>query len=192
MWICEQQGNNPVKLKVTGSEDRDGTRMASVMEAELAEFPDPTIGVRWFPRRISQSRILISTGKDDELLDTEELTVVEAEFNIPIDKKQFTLAALEMPEETLIIHRPDAFAEREDKDYLAGIASVGTAERPFTKWKENEEADLTAVDVEARKIKQLPRHEAESSSRFRFILWVNLFLVSGLFLFLGLLRWIRH
>ena len=182
LWISVDRGNSPIRLQATEPKEPDGTYVVSTMEAELAEFPDGT-RTCWFPKRIKQTRKQI-TDQSEEILDVEEISIIEAEFNVQIDEKQFSLSALDLPDDTLIIHRPDAFVGTEEKEYLANNSSEEVVTTPFTKWKETSETQLTKSDVESRK-RSLPGKAATAiepgGSRIWNLIWLNLLAV-GIFL----------
>lgn len=180
MWISEEKGNNPVRIQVTSAEDDMRSRIITSMEAELSEWVDGTKGSRWFPKHIRHSRELRSLDGVNQLLETEDLLITDAQFNIPIQKEQFTLAALELPNDTLIIHRPDAFAGLDAKQ----IPSAEKVEKPFKKWTGHQEVELTPQDAESRKARSASGDGPASSkgSSVRRFVWFNVLLISGFWL----------
>jgi hypothetical protein len=125
-------------------------------------------------------------------VESEEVTVTAAVFNKPIDASRFTLAALELPENTLIIHRPLAFAEEKD---LAAIESAGRSvpnDSPFTKWSANSESSLSKEDIEARRKKIPLATRAAPTHPVAAFVWFNLIGVGGAFVWYGISQRFRQ
>ena len=107
-WICEGRDSCPVRIDIKAPPDPDGTRLTDSMTAQLEQFDDASDevdGKRWFPRKIIQTRAILG-GTQRKVIETEEITVLTASFNKPIDGSQFTLKALNLPESTRIVYRP--------------------------------------------------------------------------------------
>lgn len=143
-WIDETRGFVPVRMKLTTGNSEDEVIQIETMEADVEQFRDG-LGVRWFPSHLSftlQSR----AGDVTTVLECEEILVLSAEFNFPVPEHRFTLKALDLPENTLIIHRPDPI-----------LNGQRPAEPPFTgprlqKWHESKATPLTPEDYKLRRL----------------------------------------
>ncbi|MEI8379511.1 MAG: hypothetical protein WCJ09_05250 [Planctomycetota bacterium] len=165
-----------MRIDIKAPPDPDGSQLIDSMQAQLEEFDDADDkedGRRWFPRKIVQSRTEV-VGASKNVLEREQITVVTASFNQPIDETQFTLSALELPEKTLINHRPAHGIRPEDLNALTAAGQTVPADSPLTKWSENNEASLTEEDMAARrKHVALVDKPARNPWRKR-LLWINL------------------
>lgn len=188
MWIDTERDYSPVKMQVLFPLEADQTRIVDMMEAELAQFANGT-DQRWFPNRIVQKRILRS-GDADRTLETEEIEVISADFNIPIPEDRFTLSALELPEDTLIVHRPESNRAQGSK-LLASQEKVSPVVAPsITKWDGQAEAKLTPADIEARQ-RKFPLPQGRSPTAAKMLLWINLIILGGTLFYFGIKRLYR-
>ena len=93
VWSGIDYGNAPVKIETKN--DVAGVRIYQYVESHLFFVPG---GKLWFPKTCLWRRY-----ENDILVAEEDLKVFEAQFNIDVDPRVFTLEALDLPKDTKVM-----------------------------------------------------------------------------------------